>query len=91
MPTRWWFWPVMRLARVGEHNDVTWKRLYRSPLAATRVDVRRGDVGSEAAELGEAGVVEDDDDDVGRARGRTRQDRERRRRLNRVPADAAAS
>ena len=36
MPTAWWFRPVSRQARVGEHKGVTWKRLKRSPRAAIR-------------------------------------------------------
>src|SRR4051794_35383132 len=36
MPTAWWLRPVSRHARVDEHTDVTWKRLYRSPPAAIR-------------------------------------------------------
>ena len=36
MPTAWWFWPVNRQARVGEHRAVTWKRLYRRPPATRR-------------------------------------------------------
>src|SRR5712691_1236519 len=35
MPTAWWFRPVSRQARVGEQSDVTWKRLYRRPAAAS--------------------------------------------------------
>ena len=35
MPTAWWLRPVSRHARVGEHREVTWKRLYRSPPAAS--------------------------------------------------------
>ena len=36
MPTAWWLRPVSSDARLGEHNAVTWKRLYRSPSAASR-------------------------------------------------------
>ena len=35
-----------------------------------RIDGRGADLGAEAAEVGEAEVVEQDHDDVGRARGR---------------------
>ena len=31
MPTAWWFRPVRRDARVGEHSGVTWKFVYRKP------------------------------------------------------------
>jgi hypothetical protein len=36
-PTAWWLRPVSNAARVGEHNAVTWNRLYRAPSPATRV------------------------------------------------------
>jgi len=36
MPTAWWFRPVNKAARVGEHIAVTWNRLYRNPCAAIR-------------------------------------------------------
>jgi hypothetical protein len=35
------------------------------PVGRQRVDARRGDIRSVAAELSEADVVEDDEDDVG--------------------------
>ena len=35
MPTAWWLRPVMTHARVGEQRLVTWKWLYRRPLAAS--------------------------------------------------------
>jgi len=60
MPTAWWLRPVIRHARVGEHRLVTWKWLYRSPPAASASIGGRGDVGTEAAELPEPEVVEDD-------------------------------
>ncbi len=31
MPTAWWFRPVKNDALVGEHSEVTWKRLKRAP------------------------------------------------------------
>jgi hypothetical protein len=36
MPTVWWFRPVSRHARVGEHSGVTWKFVNRTPPAANR-------------------------------------------------------
>ena len=36
IPTAWGLRPVSRHARVGEQSAVTWKRLYRSPFAASR-------------------------------------------------------
>ena len=36
MPTAWWLRPVRRAWRVGEQSAVVWKRLNRSPLAASR-------------------------------------------------------
>jgi hypothetical protein len=35
-PTEWWFRPDSIAARVGAHRAVVWKRLYRSPPAASR-------------------------------------------------------
>ena len=35
MPLRWWFRPVSRQARVGEHSAVVWKLVSRTPSAAT--------------------------------------------------------
>jgi hypothetical protein len=45
MPTEWWFRPVSRQARVGEHKAVVWKLAKRSPPAAKRskVGVSRSD------------------------------------------------
>jgi hypothetical protein len=42
--TEWWLRPESSAARVGAHNAVVWKRLYRSPPAASRsaVGVRHG-------------------------------------------------
>ena len=34
MPLRWWFRPVSRQARVGEHSDVVWKFASLTPPAA---------------------------------------------------------
>src|SRR5688572_5743250 len=31
----WWFRPVSRAMRVGEHRDVVWKRLYFRPSFAS--------------------------------------------------------
>ena len=44
MPTEWWFRPVSSACRVGAHSAVVWKRLKRSPPAASRsaVGVRQG-------------------------------------------------
>ncbi len=39
MPMRWWLRPVSIAARVGEHTAVTWKALYVTPIACTRVSV----------------------------------------------------
>ena len=36
MPTVWWLRPESSAARVGEHNAVVWKRVYFSPLSASR-------------------------------------------------------
>ena len=36
MPTEWWLRPVIRQARVGEHNAVVWKFAMRTPPAARR-------------------------------------------------------
>jgi hypothetical protein len=36
MLTVWWLRPDRSAARVGEHNAVVWKRLKRSPAAASR-------------------------------------------------------
>ncbi len=36
MPTEWWLRPVSSAWRVGAHRAVVWKRLYRSPPAASR-------------------------------------------------------
>ena len=33
-PTRWWFRPVSRQARVGEHTAVVWKFVRRTPRSA---------------------------------------------------------
>ena len=41
-PTEWWLRPVSSAARVGEHSDVVWKFVYRSPLAASRSSVGVG-------------------------------------------------
>ena len=38
-PTRVWFRPVRRAARVGEHMAVEWNRLYEIPAFATRLRV----------------------------------------------------
>ena len=57
---------------MGEHSAVVWKLLNRRPCVGESIDVGRVDVGAEAAEVAEAGVVEDDDDDVGCARRRAR-------------------
>ena len=35
MPTAWWLRPVKKEARVGEHREVTWKRLKGAPPAAS--------------------------------------------------------
>src|SRR3982750_1364927 len=35
----WWLRPVSRAMRVGEHRAQVWKRLYFSPLAASRSHV----------------------------------------------------
>jgi hypothetical protein len=44
IPTEWWLRPVSNAWRVGAHSAVVWKRLYRSPPAASRsaVGVRQG-------------------------------------------------
>ena len=44
IPTEWWLRPDSIAARVGAHNAVVWKRLYRRPPAASRsaVGVRHG-------------------------------------------------
>ena len=39
LPTRVWFLPVSRAARVGEHMAVEWKRLKEIPIFATRSSV----------------------------------------------------
>ncbi len=31
IPTEWWLRPLRSAARVGAHNAVVWKRLYRRP------------------------------------------------------------
>src|SRR4051794_41211944 len=36
IPTVWWLRPVSSAARVGAHRAVVWKRLYLSPLPASR-------------------------------------------------------
>src|SRR6476661_8559047 len=36
IPTEWWLRPVSIAWRVGEQSAVVWKRLYFSPLAASR-------------------------------------------------------
>src|SRR5689334_2298122 len=36
IPTEWWFRPDSKAARVGAHSAVVWKRLYFSPLPASR-------------------------------------------------------
>ena len=36
MPLRWWFLPVSKQARVGEHSAVVWKLVSRTPSAARR-------------------------------------------------------
>ncbi len=38
MPTAWWFRPVKKQARVGEHRAVTWKRLNGRPGRGKRVE-----------------------------------------------------
>ena len=35
IPTAWWLRPVKNDARVGEHSEVTWKRLKRAPVVAS--------------------------------------------------------
>ena len=35
IPTAWWLRPVKKEALVGEHKDVTWKRLKGAPSAAS--------------------------------------------------------
>jgi hypothetical protein len=44
MPTAWWLRPLSRAARVGEHSAVVWKRVYFSPVEASRsaVGMRHG-------------------------------------------------
>ena len=44
IPTEWWLRPVSSAWRVGAHSAVVWKRLKRSPPAASRsaVGVRHG-------------------------------------------------
>ena len=66
MPLRWWFRPVSRQARDGEHSAVVWKLARRTPAAASPSMTGRGDGGAVAAELGEPHVVEDDQHHVGR-------------------------
>ena len=39
LPTRVWLRPVSSEARVGEHIAVEWKRLYETPISATRESV----------------------------------------------------
>ena len=68
MPTAWWLRPVKKDARVGEHREVTWKRLKGAPPAARRVHVRAWRCRSRRAQVAEAGVVEHDGHHVGRAR-----------------------
>ena len=87
IPTAWWLRPVKNEARVGEHREVTWKRLNGAPPAAKRVEVRRADVRAEGAQVAEAGVVEHDGDDVGRARRGLGLVGEAGRRLGRGEAD----
>ncbi len=36
MPTVWWLRPLRSAARVGEQSAVVWKRVYFSPLEASR-------------------------------------------------------
>ena len=36
IPFEWWFRPVNKHARVGEHSDVVWKFDKRTPEAANR-------------------------------------------------------
>src|SRR3954454_8320374 len=36
IPTVWWLRPVSKAARVGAQSAVVWKRLYLSPLSASR-------------------------------------------------------
>ena len=38
----WWLRPVRIATRVGEQSAVVWKRLYRSPLLASRSSVGIG-------------------------------------------------
>jgi len=39
IPTEWWLRPDSNAARVGEHNEVVWNRVYLSPLLASRSKV----------------------------------------------------
>ena len=39
LPTRVWFRPHSSADRVGEHMAVEWKRLYETPIFATRLSV----------------------------------------------------
>ena len=39
LPTNVWLRPVSSDARVGEHIAVEWKRLYETPMFATRLSV----------------------------------------------------
>ena len=87
IPTAWWLRPVKNDALVGEHSEVTWKRLKRRAAGRQPVQVGRPDVGAERAQVAEAGVVEHDGDDVGRARRRLGFVGEARRRLGRGEAD----
>src|SRR5262245_58375333 len=44
IPTLWWLRPVSSALRVGEHSAVVWKRVYFSPVFASRsrLGVRQG-------------------------------------------------
>ena len=67
MPTEWWLRPVSSAWRVGEHSAVVWKRLYLSPLSASRSAVGVDAGPAEGARGAEAAVVDEDDEHVRRA------------------------
>jgi hypothetical protein len=66
-PTAWWLRPVSNAARVGEHNAVTWNRLYRAPSPATRSRAGGGNRAAERTRLPEPRIIEQYQQDVRRA------------------------
>ena len=80
IPTEWWLRPVSSAWRVGAHSAVVWKRLYRSPPAASRSAVGVWHGPPNALDAPKPDVVEQDDQHVRRALGRQqRLDRRERR------------